>query len=51
MKSFKYQIPVQVLLCKYKENGNKEFAPIYFSSTIKTVINSEYNLDRSFQEI
>ena len=26
-------------------------ASVYFNSTIKTVINSEYNLDKSFQEI
>ena len=51
MKGFKYQITVKVLLFKYKGNGDKEFAPVYFSSATKTVINSEYNLDRSFQEI
>ena len=39
------------LLCKYKGNGDKEFAPVYFNSATKTVINSEYNLYNSFQEI
>ena len=39
------------MLCKYKGNGDKEFAPAYFNSAIKTVTNFEYNLDRSFQEI
>ena len=28
-----------------------EFAPVYFNSTTKTVINSEYDLDKPFQEI
>ena len=28
-----------------------EFAPVYFNSATKTVINSEYTLDKSFQEI
>ena len=52
MKGFKNQITVKVLLCKYKENGYKDFAPIYFNSTTKTVINSDkYGLDRSFEEI
>ena len=52
MKGFKYQIAVKVLLFKYKVNGDKEFAPVYFNSATKTVINSdEYMLDRSFQEI
>ena len=52
MKGFKYQITVKVLLCKYKGNGDKEFALIYFNSATKKVINSDkYGLDRSFQEI
>ena len=52
MKGFKYKITVKVLLCKYKGNGNKEFAPVYFNPATKTVIDSDkYNLDRSFQEI
>ena len=51
MKGFKYQIIVKRLLCTYKGNGDKEFAFVYFNSATETVINSEYNLDKSFQEI
>ena len=53
MKGFKYQITVEVLLCKYKGNNEgKEFAPVYFNSPTKTVINSDkYDPDKSFQEI
>ena len=40
------------MLSKHKENGGIEFAPVYFNSTTKTVINSyKYLLDKSFQEI
>ena len=38
-KGFKYQITVNVLLKKYNLNGEIEFAPAYFNSVIKTVIN------------
>ena len=38
-KGLKYQITVKVLLKKYKPNGEIEFAPVYFNSVIKTVIN------------
>ena len=52
MKGFKFQITVIVLLCKYKQNGEIEYAPIYFNAATKTVINSDkYDLDKSFQEI
>ena len=52
MKGFKYQITVTVLLCKHKENRDIEYAPVYFNSATKTVINSDiYDLDKSFQEI
>ena len=51
MKGFKYQITVTILLSKVKINGSIEYSPVYFNSTIKTVINSEFNLDKSFQEI
>ena len=43
IEGFKYQITVKVLLRKYKENGG--------NSTAKTVINSKYDLVKSFQEI
>ena len=39
------------MLSKHKRNGGKEFAPVYFNSATKTVINSEYMLDKSFPEI
>ena len=43
---------MKVLLSKHKENGDVEFAPVYFNSTNKTVINViKTVLDKSFQEI
>ena len=39
------------MLSKAKINGSIEYSPVYFNSTTKTVINSEFNLDKSFQEI
>ena len=52
IKGFKYQITAKFLLGKHKENGDTEFAPVYFNSIPKTVINSDkYDLDKSFQEI
>ena len=51
MKGFKYQITVAVLLSKAKTNRSIEYSPVYFNSTTNTVINSEFNLDKSFQEI
>ena len=50
-KGFKYQITVKVLLKKYKLNGEIEFAPVYFNSETKTVINHRFRLENSFQEI
>ena len=50
-KGFKYQITVKVLLKKYKLNGEIEFAPVYFNSFTKTVINHRSKLENSFQEI
>ena len=50
-KGCKYQITVKVLLKKYKSNGEIEFAPVYFNSSTKTIINHRYKLDQSFQEI
>ena len=50
IKGFKYQITVKVLLKKKHKNRDIGFAPVYFISTTKTVINSEYGLDKSFQE-
>ena len=49
MKGLKYQIRVPVLLCKHKINGDIEYAPVYFNSATKTVINSDkYDPDKSF---
>ena len=50
-KDFKYQITVNVLLKKYKLNGEIEFAPVDFNSVTKTVINNRFRLESSFQEI
>ena len=36
---------------KYKHNGKIEFAPVYFNSLTKTVINYRFRLENSFQEI
>ena len=42
---------VKVFLRKHRENGDIEFAPVCFNSTTKTVINSKYDLDKTFQKI
>ena len=47
-KGFKYQITVKVLLKKYKLNEEIEFAPVYFDSLTKTVINHRFRLESSF---
>ena len=39
------------MLSKCKETAGKEFAPVYFDSTIKIVITFKYDLDKSFHEI
>ena len=49
IKGFKYQITVQVLLKKYKPNGEIEFDPVYFSSVTKLVINHKFKLKEPFQ--
>ena len=52
MKGVKYQITVTVLLCKHRENGDIEYAPVYFNSATKAVIIFyKHDLDKSFQEI
>ena len=51
LKGFKYQITVEVLLKKYKHNGEIEFRPVYFNSVTKTVTNYIFKLENSFQEI
>ena len=47
-KDFKYQITVNVLLKKYKLNGEIEFTPVDFNSVTKTVINNRFRLESSF---
>ena len=51
IKGFTYQITVKVLRKKDKPNREIEFAPIYFNSLTKVVINHRYKLNKSFQEI
>ena len=51
VKGFNYQITVKVLLKKYKCNKEIEFAPVYFNSFTKTIINHRFKLESSFQEI
>ena len=50
-KGFKYQITVKVLLKKYKPNEEIEFTPVYFNSSIKTIINNRFKFEHGFQEI
>ena len=50
-KGFKYQINVKVLLKKYQPNREIEFAPVYFNSTTKAIINNRFRLENSFEEI
>ena len=51
IKGFKYQITVAVLLSKTKLDGSIEYSNVYFNSTTKAMVNSEFSLDKSFQEI
>ena len=52
MNGFKYQITLNVLLTKQRQNGDTEFSTVYFNSTAKTVINiNKYGLNESFQEV
>ena len=51
MKGFKYQITMNISLRKEKTNGNTEYSSVYFNSTTKTIINLDFNLDKSFEEI
>ena len=48
---FRYQIAVAVFLTKAKINRSIEYSPVYFNSATKTVINFEFNFEKSFQEI
>ena len=51
IKSFKYQITVEVLFKEYKHNEEIEFRPIYFNSVTKAVTNHIFKLENSFEEI
>ena len=42
---------MKVLLSKHKENGGIEFAPVYFNFTTKTVISSEYDIEKFFKKL
>ena len=42
---------MKVLLSKYKENTDREFALVNFNSTTKKVIGAKDNLDQSIQEV
>ena len=50
-KGLKYQITVKFLLKKYKPNGEIEFAPVYFNSVTKTVINHKFHSENASQGI
>ena len=50
-KVLKFHIIVEVLLKKYKLDGEIEFRPVYFNSLTKTVKNHWFQLESSFQEI
>ena len=50
-KGFKYQVTAKVLLKKYKHDGEIEFAPVYFNSLAKAIINKKFKLENPFQEI
>ena len=47
-KVCKHQITVKVMLWKYKPNEEIEFAPVYFNSTTKIVMNHKFNLENAF---
>ena len=51
IKGFKYQITVKALSRKDKQNGGIEFTPVYFNSTINTVIIDKSDLGKSFPGI
>ena len=50
-KGFMYQITLKNGLKKQKPRKEIHFSSVYFNSTTKTVINHNFGLDKSFQEI
>ena len=51
IKGFKYEIALKILLKKYKLNEEIEFAPVYFNSVTKLVINNKFKLEKFFEKI
>ena len=51
VKGLKYQITMNILLSKEKINGDTEYSSVYFNSITKIIINIDFNLDKSFEEI
>ena len=51
IQGFNNQITVKTLLRKDKQNGDIEFASVYFNSTTQTVIYFKCDLDKSFAEM
>ena len=51
IKGFEYKIALTALLNKLRNDKSIEYSSIYFNSATKAVINSKFNLDKSFQEI
>ena len=51
LKGFKNQITVEVLLKKYKLNGEIEYRPVCFNSVTKAVTNHMFRLEESLEEI
>ena len=47
----KYLITVKILLKKYKQNEEIEFAAVYFNPVTKLLINHKFKLEKYFQEI
>ena len=39
-----------ILLKKYKPNEEIEFAPVYFNSVTKLIINDRFKLEKSFKK-
>ena len=49
-KGFQYQMTVKALLKRYKLNEEIEFAPFYFNSWTKAVINHKFRLENYFHD-
>ena len=50
LKGFKYQITADILLKKYKHNGEIEFRPVYFNSVTKAVANHIFKMEKFFEK-